>query len=287
MGEVVDSKPIAGNIRSSVSELVSRSREMGIDPLIAILRIGKDPASEFYFRAKIKRAADFSVQSRAITMSESSFAEEVHEVIDNLASDPSVHGIIVEAPVPSHLSYKEIVNRIPWYKDIDGATYANLGKLMSGDDCVVAATPLAVMRYIEYLKLERGSQVAVINRTITVGRPLSQLLLNSDYTPVVCHSKTADIRSICRASDAVVVAAGQPRFLNGEFVSKKSVVIDVGINSVEGKIVGDADFDAIWEKVRCITPVPGGVGSLTSLIIFENLMRAIEFQHGANIQGHS
>lgn len=279
MTEIIKAKPIVENIKKNITERVAEAREKGISPALAIVRVGNDPASEFYFNAKLKRAAEFGIETRAITLEEEASKEDVYTYVDKLSADPAIHGVMVEAPVPGHLDYKEIVNRIPWEKDVDGATFQNLGRLMSGQKCLVAATPLAVMEYLKYIELEQGSQVAVINRTITVGRPLSQLLLNSSYTPVVCHSKTKNIREICRNSDVVVVAAGKASFLTKDFVSESSVIIDVGINSVNGKMVGDADRDALTDYVKVLTPVPGGVGSLTSLLIFENLLDAIDYQN--------
>lgn len=278
MTEIIGAKPIMKYLKEDITQKVGESRERGISPAMAIIRIGKDPASEFYFNAKIKRAMEFGVETRTITMDEEAPEEEVIKHIDVLSADKTVHGIMIEAPVPPHLDYKKLVNRIPWYKDIDGATFENLGRLMSGQQCLVAATPLAVMEYLKYIGLEQGSMVAVINRTITVGRPLSQLLLNSNFTPVVCHSKTKNLSNIIRSSDAVVVAAGKPGFLTKEMVDSDSMVIDVGINSVNGKMVGDADFEALQDYVKAITPVPGGVGSLTSLLIFSNLILAIDHQ---------
>lgn len=278
VGEVIGAKPIMKYLKDDIVQKVAEARSLGISPAMAIIRIGKDPASEFYFNAKIKRAMEFGVETRTITMDENAPEKEVIGHIDDLAADSSVHGIMIEAPVPSHLDYKQLVNRIPWYKDIDGATFENLGRLMSGQKCLVAATPLAVMEYIRYMGIEQGSMVAVINRTITVGRPLSQLLLNSNFTPVVCHSKTKNIGGIVRGSDAVVVAAGKAGFLTRELVDSESIVIDVGINSVDGKIAGDADFESLKDYVKAITPVPGGVGSLTSLLIFSNLLLSINYQ---------
>lgn len=280
MTEIVRAKPIAEGLKNEIVERVRKAREEGTTPALAILRIGDDPASEFYFNAKLKRAAEFGVETRAVTLDEKVTEEDVFEYVDKLSGDPSIHGVMVEAPVPGHLDYREIVNRIPWNKDVDGATYQNLGRLMSGQKCLAAATPLAVMEFLRYIKPGQGSMVAVINRTITVGRPLSQLLLNSHYTPVVCHSKTQNLDRICRSADVVVVAAGKPSFLTKDMVTENTVVIDVGINSVDGKMKGDADSESLNSFVKAITPVPGGVGSLTSLIIFENLLTAMEYQNG-------
>ncbi len=279
MTEIIKAKVIADQIKARIIEEVGLARKGGISPALAIIRIGKDPASEYYFNAKIKRASELGIETRTLTLEESVLREDVFSHIERLSNDPTIHGIIVESPVPEHLDYKEIVNRIAWQKDVDGATFENLGRLMSGQDCLVAATPLAVMEYIKHIGLESGSRVVVINRTITVGRPLSQLLLNSNFTPIICHSRTIGIDELCRNADAIVVAAGKPAFLKRNMVNENSIVIDVGINSVGGRITGDADSESLNNHVRILTPVPGGVGSLTSLIIFANLMTAIKYQY--------
>ncbi len=275
---VAGAKPLLEGIKGSITKSINGERDKGNSPAMAIMRIGNDPASEFYFRAKLKKASELGVETRAITMDEGVSTQDVVDHLDQMVKDPLVHGIMIESPVPAQLDYKTLVNRIPWYKDIDGATYENLGRLMSGMPALVAATPLAVMEYVSSFNIPSGSTFAVINRTITVGRPLSQLLLNSNFTPTVCHSRTRNIVELCRSSDVIVVAAGKPGFLGSEMVTVDSIVIDVGINSVKGKVVGDAKFDEIKDIVKLITPVPGGVGSLTSTLIFSNLLQAIGYQ---------
>lgn len=278
MGEVVRAKPLMQDMKDEISGSIADARERGISPSMAIIRIGNDPASEFYFNAKLKRAMEFGVETRSLSLDENVSREEVLSHIARFSADREIHGIMIEAPVPAHLDYKVLVNHIPWYKDIDGATFENLGRLMSGERCLSAATPLAVMKFIEHMGLEQGSLVSIINRTITVGRPLSQLLLNAHYTPVVCHSRTRNLPEILKKSDAIVVAAGRPGFLKKEMVGSETMVIDVGVNSINGKITGDADFESLKDYVKAITPVPGGVGSLTSLFIFSNLLQAINYQ---------
>ncbi len=275
---VAGAKPLLEGIKGSITKSINGERDKGNSPTMAIMRIGNDPASEFYFRAKLKKASELGVETRAITMDEGVSTQDVVDHLDQMVKDPFVHGIMIESPVPAQLDYKTLVNRIPWYKDIDGATYENLGRLMSGMPALVAATPLAVMEYVSSFNIPSGSTFAVINRTITVGRPLSQLLLNSNFTPTVCHSRTRNIGKLCRSSDVIVVAAGKPGFLGPQMVTADSIVIDVGINSVKGKVVGDAKFDEIKDIVKLITPVPGGVGSLTSTLIFLNLLQAMGYQ---------
>lgn len=275
---VISSKQITSRIKAEIIKDVSSIKSGGLSPCLGIVRIGDDPASEQYFNAKIKRANEFGVETTILTMEADVSQERVNSEVRKIADDPDVHGIIVESPVPGHLNAREFVNLIPPDKDVDGATFVNLGKLMSGESCLLPATPLAVMEFMSEIGVPVGSTVAVINRTITVGKPLSMMLLANNYTPIVCHSKTKDLRNICLNSDVIVSAAGKPGLIGSEFVKDGSIVIDVGINVVDGKIVGDADFDNIKDKVSAITPVPGGVGSLTSLMIFKNLIKAIRMQ---------
>lgn len=275
---VVDGKAIGQRIRADIEKsLEIRSKHYQL-PGIAIVRVGRDPASEFYFNAKIRRAGEFGVEVFATTLEEDAGEREVLDCLKDLSNDRRVNGILLESPVPGHLNYKRLVNTIPFQKDLDGATDISLGRLMSGEETLVAATPLAVMEFLGEISLETGSLVTIVNRTITIGKPLSMLLLNANYTPVICHSRTKNLEKICRRSDAIVVAAGRPGFLGLEYVNNNSVVVDVGINSENGKIVGDADFENLKGNVKAITPVPGGVGSVTSLIIFKNLMQAQELQ---------
>ncbi len=275
---VIDAKPIGQRIRADIEKNLEIRGKRGYLPEIAIVRVGRDPASEFYFNAKIKRAKEFGIEVIATTLEEDAREKEVLECLKGLSNDRGIHGILLESPVPGHLDYKKLVNTIPFQKDIDGATDISLGRLMSGEETLVAATPLAVMEFLGEISLESGSLVSIINRTITVGKPLTMLLLNANYTPVVCHSRTKNLKEICRRSDAIVVAAGRPGFLGPEYVNNNSVVVDVGINSENGKIVGDADFESLKGIVKTITPVPGGVGSITSLIIFKNLIQAQDLQ---------
>lgn len=272
---IMDGRKIAEEIGLGIRSQIDRLKTAGIEPAIALVRIGEGEASESYFRAKIRKAKQLGITATPVELPSTTTADKAASVVRELSSDSRIHGVIVENEVPENIAYEDLVNSIPYWKDVDGASYENLGRLMSGKPCLVAATPLSVMEFVRRCGIQQGSMVAVINRTITVGKPLAMLLLAENYTPVVMHSRTARIREISRQSSAVVVATGHPRFLNADFVTEDSVVIDVGINSVDGKIVGDVDFEPVSAMVRCVTPVPGGVGAVTSTIIFSNLIKGI------------
>ncbi len=267
------SDSIAERIRNEIGN-------QGNPPKLSVIRIGKDAASASYFRAKIRKGHDLGIEVDAHSLPPETSAKEAADLMDSLAADPEVDGIILENEVPEHLSYVELANRIPFWKDVDGATYASLGRLMSGAPCLAPATPLAVMEFMRAMQVPQGSSVAIINRTITVGKPLSMLMLSSNYTPFILHSRSLKIHEITRSCNVIVVAAGHPGFLTPEYVTESTSVIDVGINSKDGQITGDADFEKLSPIVRAITPVPGGVGAVTSTMVFSNLMAARKLKPG-------
>ena len=275
---VISSKQIATKIKADIKSSIASLKNSSISPCLGIVKIGEDPASEQYFNAKLRRASEFGVETKILMLESDVSQERVNSEVRMIALDPDVHGVIVESPVPKQLNYHEFINLIPSEKDVDGVTYANLGRLMSGEASLRPATAASVMEFISEIGVPQGSVVAIINRTLTVGKPLSMMLLSNNFTPMVCHSKTLRLKDLCRSSDVIVTAAGKPGLITADFVRPESVVIDVGINVVGDKIAGDADFENIKDKVSAITPVPGGVGSLTSLMIFRNLVSAISMQ---------
>ena len=269
------------SISDSIAERIKREiGKQGNPPKLSVIRIGKDAASASYFKAKIRKGHDLGVEVDAHSLPPETSAKEAADLIDSLAADPGVDGIMLENEVPEHLSYVELANRIPYWKDVDGATYSSLGRLMSGAPCLAPATPLAVMEFMKAMKVPQGSSVAIINRTITVGKPLSMLMLSSNYTPFILHSRSLRIREITRSCDVIVVAAGHAGFLSPDYVTDMTSVIDVGINSRDGQITGDADFEKLAPLVKAITPVPGGVGAVTSTMVFSNLMAARNLKPG-------
>ncbi len=274
--KVLEGRQISEEIGRSIISEIKTLKEQGVEPRLAMVRIGDGEASRSYFRSKLRRARELGVSATPSELPSTTTMKEATAIVREMASDPNIHGIIVENEVPSHIIYEDLVNLIPYWKDLDGASFESLGRLMSGKPCLTAATPLSVMEFIRRSEIAPGSMVAVINRTITVGKPLAMLLLAENYTPVIMHSRSASIREISRKAAAVVVATGHAGFLTTDFVTEDSAVIDVGINSVNGKLVGDADFPSLSSLVRIITPVPGGVGVVTSTMVFRNLIRGIQ-----------
>ncbi len=272
---IYEGRTISDRIAESIRNEIEKR---GNPPRLSVIRIGKDAASASYFRAKIRKGRDLGVEVDAHSLPPETGADEAANLMDSLSADPEVDGIILENQVPEHLSYVELANRIPYWKDVDGATFASLGRLMSGEPCLAPATPLAVMEFMKEMQIPQGSSVAIINRTITVGKPLSMLMLSSNYTPFILHSRSLRIREITRSCDVIVVAAGHPGFLTPEYATGRTSVIDVGINSKDGQITGDADMEKLAPLVRAITPVPGGVGAVTSTMVFSNLMAAIKLK---------
>lgn len=277
---LLDGKQIADSISLEIGRRVSLFTDRGIVPTLSIVRIGNDPASQSYFRSKIRKAKQLGLKVDSHELPDDTSMREAREIVESLVNDHNVHGILIENVVPDQINYVDLVNLIPYWKDVDGASFQSLGRIVSGSPALAPATPLAVMEFIRRSGIPEGGLVAVINRTITVGKPLAMMLLSSNLTPVIMHSRTRDLKKISSSADAVVVAVGRPGFLTRDYVNSNSAVIDVGINSRDGGILGDADFADLSGYVRAITPVPGGVGAVTSTMVFLNLLKGMEMSQG-------
>ncbi|MCL4451532.1 MAG: bifunctional 5,10-methylenetetrahydrofolate dehydrogenase/5,10-methenyltetrahydrofolate cyclohydrolase [Candidatus Thermoplasmatota archaeon] len=276
--EIIDGNKIAETMMQEISSGFKESQDKaGKDANLVILRIGDDEGARIYSAAKVRRARKLGVKSSVIEIS-SATTEEVSERIKALSSDPDVTGIMIENPVPSPLDFTELVDQIPYYKDVDGTSSTNQGRIVNRKEFLTPATPSAVVEIMSmYPELKTGI-VTIINRSPVVGRPLSQMLLNRDYTISVCHSKTPDLVQYTRRSDTVVAAIGKASFFTDELLNPDCTFIDVGINYVNGKVVGDGDFARLSKWIKRITPVPGGVGPITATMIFSNLLKAFRYQ---------
>lgn len=276
--EIIDGNKIAETMMHEISSGFKESQDKaGKDASLVILRIGNDEGARIYSEAKVKRAKKLGVMSTVIEIP-SATREEVSERIKALSSNPDVTGIMIENPVPPPLDFTELVDQIPYYKDVDGTSSTNQGRIVNRKEFLTPATPSAVVEIMSrYPELKAGI-VTIINRSPVVGRPLSQMLLNRDYTISVCHSKTPDIVQYTRRSDTVIAAIGKPNFFTDELLNPDCTFIDVGINYVNGKVVGDGDFARISKWIKRITPVPGGVGPITATMIFSNLLKAFRYQ---------
>jgi len=275
---IINGKEIASKIERDLS---NRARDFekryGKKVTLNTVLVGNDEASRIYANSKIKKLKSLGMDGYIHTLPENSNENEIIDLLKKLSADENVHGIMVEMPLPKHLDKTKILMNIDPEKDADGQNPLNLGLLMLGNEDHVPSTPRAVIRIIEEIGIDlKGKKVCIINRTPVVGKPLAMLFLNRDATVKICHSKTLSIENETRDSDIIVVAVGKPFFLKENMVTEKSIVIDVGINSVENRIVGDADFDSLKDKVSMITPVPGGVGSVTTVLIIEQTIKNAE-----------
>ncbi len=250
--------------------------KQGIEPELKLVQIGNDSASTIYANAKINRGKKLGIN---VTIDKYDTMDEIElsRIIRKYSENVDTHGIMIESPLPRNLDYNSIVKNIPYYKDTDGLNPYNLGNLDLKDESIAPATARAVIDILEYYGIE-NKNVCIINRSAVVGRPLSMMLLNRNYTVTICHSKTANITDISLKSDVIVVAVGKKNFLNEKYVTNKSIVVDVGINYENNHIYGDADFDGINKIVNSITPVPGGVGPVTSTDIFLNFLNGLKIQ---------
>ncbi len=267
--KIVDGKAIAQVLRAQLKAKIENS---GIIPGLAVVIVGNDPASQIYVRNKIRACEEIGVRSYSYELPATSSQADVESLLDALASDEKVHGILLQLPLPKHLNAESAMAHIPVQKDVDGFSAEHLGLLVLHQERIVACTPLGVMKILEYEGVElRGKNAVVVGRSDTVGKPMAMLLLNADATVTVCHSKTKNLQEICKNADIIVAAVGKPKFITAEMVKDGAVVIDVGINRDEnGKLCGDVDFENVKEKASLITPVPGGVGPMTITMLMYN-----------------
>lgn len=242
---------------------------------LAVIQIGNDSASNIYVSNKNKTATKLGCNFIHIKFDETVEEKEVLEKIDELNYDEDIDGILVQMPIPKHLNETLIQNRVKSYKDVDGLTDINAGLLVHNKDSLISCTPHGILTLLNYYDIKISKKhVVIVGRSNLVGKPLINLMLNNDATVTVCHSKTENLSDITKTADILIVAVGRPNFIKEDMVKDGAVVVDVGINRVDDKIVGDVDFDSVSKKVSAITPVPGGVGQMTILELFNNLYKA-------------
>ena len=270
--KLIDGKAISAKKREEIrqkSELFEK--ETGRKICLAVVLIGNDPASEVYVRNKIRGCEATNIKSLSYTLPATITQAQAEEVVRALAVDDAVDGILVQLPLPAGLNETKILNLIPPEKDVDGFHPVNVGNLVLGKESIVACTPMGVMTMLHEYGVEiSGKNAVVIGRSNIVGKPMALLLLRENATVTVCHSKTKNLKEICKNADILVAAIGRPAFVTADMVKAGAVVIDVGINRVDGKLKGDVDFEKVGEKASYITPVPGGVGPMTITTLLEN-----------------
>lgn len=276
---------VAKKIREQVTEQALTLRQKKIIPVLNVLLVGNDPASQVYAESKIKVGAPLGIEVRLTIMPEHSTHEEVDALLFSWRKDPSVHGVLVELPLPAHLDKMALLSRLSPLKDVDGMHPLNLGYTLAGleERALAPATPRACVALLEHNNISlRGKRVTLVGRGDTVGRPLIGLLLKRDSTLTVCHSRTLDLALHCRQAEVLIAAVGIPAMIKPDMIAKGAIVVDAGINpTADGlNICGDVDPEAA-ETAGYLSPVPGGVGSLTTTIIMENLIKAIKLQQAA------
>ncbi|HSB47379.1 MAG TPA: bifunctional 5,10-methylenetetrahydrofolate dehydrogenase/5,10-methenyltetrahydrofolate cyclohydrolase [Candidatus Bilamarchaeum sp.] len=260
-----------------VEEARAAVSRMGRKPVLVIVLVGNDPASELYVRKKMEKAASVGVESRLERLDEKTGEEELLALVGRLNMDKAVHGFIVQSPLPKHIDYNKIVEAIHPDKDVDGWTSTNIGRMFLGiSEKFMPATPMGIIRMLEYYGVDfAGKNATVIGRGNVVGKPLAFMLLQRNATVTICHSRTSDLGEHTKNADILIAAAGVPKLVRAEMVKEGAYVIDVGTTRVGDKTVGDVDFENVIKKAHC-SPVPGGVGPMTVAMLITNVVRAAQ-----------
>ncbi len=274
--QLIDGKKVSADIRESLKQEIADLKGKGIDPCLAVVLVGENPASKKYVASKEKTCAELGIVSVAHKIPETATQSELNTIIDQLNNDKKVHGILVQLPLPKGLDEKEVMYRIAPEKDVDGFGLQSLGKLVLDEPGFVACTPHGVMKMLDAYGIDpSGKHAVIIGRSVIVGKPLALLLLRKNATVTICHSRTQNLKEECLKADILCVAIGKAKFVKGDWIKKGAVVVDVGINVGEdGKLVGDVDFQAVQEHAAWITPVPGGVGPMTIAMLMYNTVQA-------------
>lgn len=285
MAQIIDGKHVAGLVRKDAARLVERIvSETGVQPGLAVVLVGDDPASQSYVRMKEQDCAEVGIRSIDYRRPADTSQEELNAIIDECNADPAVHGILVQLPLPAGLDEEEALERISPEKDADGLHPENMGRLVRGIRAARACTPWGVMRMLDEYSIDpAGKRAVVIGRSSIVGKPQALMLLERNATVTVCHSRTVDLPAVCREADILVAAVGRPKMVTAEFIKPGAVVIDVGINRTAEGMVGDVDFDAVEPIASAITPVPGGVGPMTRAMLVLNTAQAAAIAAGVEL----
>lgn len=280
MAVIIDGKALAKKIRANLKIKCDELKQGGIEPKLAVIMVGDNPASKVYVRNKSKACEEVGVKYEEYLLNENTTQEELINLIKKLNQDKTVNGILLQSPISAHLNINEAFKTITYIKDVDGFTPASIGKLCIGEDTFVSCTPNGVMKMFEEYNIDlSGKHVVILGRSNIVGKPLIQCCLQKNATVTTCHSRTKNLSEMTRQADIIISAIGQPEFLKADMVKNGVVIIDVGINrNDKGKLVGDVDFENVQKKASYITPVPGGVGPMTIAMLMSNVIKATEEQ---------
>lgn len=278
--EVIYGKQLAEDLRQEMKEEVTQLHEQGIHPKLVVVIIGEDPASMSYVKGKQRASDKVGMDSDLIELPVETSQQELLDLIEKLNQDSTVHGILVQLPLPDHIEEQNVIEAINPEKDVDGFHPINVGRMMTGKDTFYPCTPFGILVMLQRAQVElEGKHAVIIGRSNLVGKPIGQLLLNENATVTHCHSRTKNMRELTKLADIVIVAAGKPDLITGEDIREGAIVIDVGVNRVDGKLTGDVDFDSAFEKASHITPVPKGVGPMTITMLLHNTIKAAKQIH--------
>lgn len=277
VAQIIDGKQIAANFRNTLKQRIS-SNESDDVPVLAVILVGGNDASNVYVKHKKKAAEEVGMGCEVLELAETIGENALLQTIDELNADHHIHGIIVQLPLPKHIDVLKVLSRIDPKKDVDGFSPFNNGLLSyNSPDTFVSATPLGILKLLQNIKIDlEGKHAVIIGRSNIVGKPMAMLLLNHNCTTTIVHSKSNNIESIVQTADIVIVACGKPKLVKESWIKDGAVVIDVGINRLDGKLCGDVDFEDVKNKASFITPVPGGVGPMTVAMLLENTYKAFE-----------
>ena len=278
MAEILDGKLIAEKIRNKLKNEVEELKKEGIIPKLAVIMVGNDASSKIYVRNKSIACNQIGIEYEEFLLDDNTTMEELLELIEKLNKDDSIHGILLQSPIPKGLDINEAFKAIDSNKDVDGFNPCNVGKLCLGQDTFVSCTPYGIIKLLEEYGIDiEGKDAVVVGRSNIVGKPMAMLLLKENGTVEICHSRTSNLKEETLTADILVAAVGKADFVTADMVKPGAVVIDVGMNrTAEGKLCGDVCYDEVSEKASYITPVPGGVGPMTITMLLENTVRAVE-----------
>ncbi len=272
--QIISGKELSAEIREDLKKRVA-ALPSGVQPGLAVIQVGDDGGSTIYVNNKGKACAEVGIYSEVVRLPEETTQDELLALVEQYNNNPRIHGLLVQLPLPKHIAETEVLKAIRPEKDVDGIHVVNAGSLMTGLPGLVACTPQGIIKLIQKTGVDiAGKNAVVAGRSNIVGKPVAMLLLNENATVTICHSKTQNLKEVCRNADILVAAIGKPEFFSAEYVKPGAVVIDVGTTRVNGKAKGDVKFDEVAEVAGFITPVPGGVGPMTITMLLENTLKA-------------
>ncbi len=272
--KLIDGKVLSSAVKAQLARETEELKQKGVTPGLVVILVGEDPGSQIYVRNKEKACQEIGITSTVLRLDESTTQDELEDLILKFNADESVDGILVQVPLPKHMNEAAVLSLIKPEKDVDGFHVVNMGNLFGGLDTIVACTPKGVMEMIHSTGVSvSGKEAVVVGRSNNVGKPIAMLLLQENATVTMCHSRTKDLAAHTKRADILVAAVGRPRFITGDMIKPGAMVIDVGINRVDGKVVGDVDFASASETAAYLSPVPGGVGLMTVAMLMKNTLQ--------------